>query len=87
MKLSIQDELNSNNSHEGGSLLGKKEPDNSRHFTKFLSLFIIGVLTCIYSIAEIVIALSIHSLALLTDGFHNFSDVIAIVIAYWAIKV
>jgi hypothetical protein len=88
MKLSIQE------TPEQSSLLEKNyhsidsEPSyKNPNFSKYLSLFIIGVLTLIYSVAEIVIALKMESLALLTDGFHNLSDVIAIAIAYWAIRV
>lgn len=88
MKLSIQDErIHEERIHEGGSLLGKKDRDDNQHTSKFISLFIIGAITAIYSVAEIVIAIYLHSLALLTDGFHNLSDVIAIGIAFWAIKV
>jgi Co/Zn/Cd efflux system component len=81
MNLSIQDPPEENVLIEKGNFASGK------NFSKFASLFIIGVITFVYSVIEIVIALHLHSLALLTDGFHNFSDVIAIIIAYWAIKV
>jgi len=37
-----------------------------------------------YSVFEIYLALYQNSLALLSDGFHNLSDVVALIIAFWA---
>lgn len=54
---------------------------------KVAALVAIGLLTSVYSLAEIAAALYFHSLALLSDGFHNLSDVIALVIAFWALRV
>tara|TARA_R110002050_G_scaffold233621_1_gene369539 strand:- start:1155 stop:1406 length:252 start_codon:yes stop_codon:yes gene_type:complete len=54
---------------------------------KLVSFVIIGALTLAYCIVEIVVALYMDSLTLLSDGFHNFSDVIALLIAFYAAKV
>jgi len=66
--------------------MGKKDknPENTR---KYAALIVIGILTCIYSLAEVAAALYFSSLTLLSDGFHNLSDVISLGIAYWALKV
>jgi Co/Zn/Cd efflux system component len=48
---------------------------------------VIGMLTGLFVVAEIAIALWIDSLVLLSDGFHNLSDVLSLYIAYWAQKV
>ncbi|KAJ3147979.1 hypothetical protein HDU89_005053 [Geranomyces variabilis] len=45
---------------------------------------IVGALTCAYSVAEIGVGLWLRSLLLLSDGFHNFSDVAALALAYLA---
>jgi zinc transporter 1 len=51
---------------------------------KKAAFVIIGGLTGIYCIAEIFYALRLSSLTLLTDGFHNVSDVVSLIIAWWA---
>jgi len=38
----------------------------------------------IYSLAELGVAIWLKSLALLSDGFHNLSDVVSLMIAIWA---
>jgi Co/Zn/Cd efflux system component len=51
------------------------------------SFAIIGIVTFLYVIFELVVALKLGSLTLLSDGFHNLSDVLALYIAFWASKV
>lgn len=51
---------------------------------KEVSFWVIGILTMSYVVVELGIALAQHSLTLLSDGFHNLSDVIALLIAFWA---
>eukprot|EP01089_Gocevia_fonbrunei_P013702 TRINITY_DN3569_c0_g1_i1.p1 TRINITY_DN3569_c0_g1~~TRINITY_DN3569_c0_g1_i1.p1 ORF type:complete len:450 (-),score=75.88 TRINITY_DN3569_c0_g1_i1:66-1415(-) len=51
---------------------------------KLISFVIIGGLTLLYVALELGIAVWLKSLALLSDGFHNLSDVISLFIAYWA---
>jgi Co/Zn/Cd efflux system component len=51
---------------------------------KAAAFVIIGGLTFIYCIAELIAALSLKSLTLLSDGFHNLSDVVSLYIAFWA---
>lgn len=63
------------------------EPRKQKPNSKILSLIIVGVLTSIYVVAELAIAIKNDSLVLLSDGFHNLSDVISIGIAYWALVV
>jgi len=53
---------------------------------KLVAFFAIGVLTAVFVVAEIGIALWIDSLVLISDGFHNLSDVVSLYIAYWAQK-
>jgi len=43
----------------------------------------VGAITTLYVIAELVVAILFDSLALLSDGFHNFGDLVALGIAYW----
>merc|ERR1712137_399719 len=56
------------------------------HVAKELAFWVIGVITLLYCIAELAIALFEGSLTLLSDGFHNLSDVISLGIAFWASK-
>jgi len=55
--------------------------------TKQVAFVSIGILTFLYCIFELTGALYAHSLVLMSDGFHNLSDVISLGIAYWAQKV
>lgn len=64
--------------------MGKRDKGSA---AKVTALVVIGLLTSLYSLAEIAAALYFHSLALLSDGFHNLSDVIALLIAFWALRV
>lgn len=48
------------------------------------ALAFVGFVTFAYSITEIVFALRIGSLALLSDGFHNFGDFASIGLAWFA---
>jgi len=65
--------------------MGKKHKDHG-NTSKYAALIVIGILTLLYSLTEIAAALYFTSLTLLSDGFHNLSDVIALVIAFWALK-
>jgi Co/Zn/Cd efflux system component len=60
-------------------------PARKRHsrsdYLKYSVLVLIGFLTLVYSVVEIAFGLKIDSLTLLTDGFHNLSDVVAIIVA------
>jgi len=51
---------------------------------KYWSIGFVGILTLGYSIFEIYLAILQGSLALLSDGFHNLSDVLALIIAFYA---
>lgn len=51
---------------------------------KAFAFFSVGLITLLYCLAELAAALYINSLALLSDGFHNLSDVVSLYIAYWA---
>lgn len=65
----------------------KKEINDSlnENFWKYFSLITIGILTLVYSISEIIFGIKLNSLTLLSDGFHNLSDVIALIIAFFAL--
>ena len=67
--------------------MNREVPKPNPNRKKIIALWIVGILTLLYVIAELVLAIFIHSLVLLSDGFHNLSDVISIGIAYWAIVV
>jgi hypothetical protein len=54
---------------------------------KEISFWVIGLLTLVYCVIELGVALYEDSLTLLSDGFHNLSDVISLYIAFWASKV
>jgi len=51
---------------------------------KLVAFVFVGVITLIYSVGELVVAIYLSSLVLLSDGFHNLSDVISLYIAFWA---
>jgi len=55
---------------------------------KFFALWIVGILTLIYSASELALFgyLPSHSVAMLTDGLHNLSDVAQLMVAYLALK-
>lgn len=57
------------------------------HELKGKNLFITIVLNVIITLAQVVGGLLSGSLALLSDALHNFSDVIALIIAWWAHQV
>ncbi len=41
----------------------------------------------LFVVAELAVALWTHSLVLMSDGFHNLSDVVSLYIAFWAQRV
>lgn len=55
--------------------------------SKIIALWTVGILTTIYVLVELGMAVWLKSLVLLSDGFHNLSDVVSIGIAYWSIVV
>ncbi len=67
-----------------GALRPKRIAMSHRHHVSGKYLFITIVLNLIITIAQIVGGLVSGSLALLSDAMHNFSDVLALVIAYVA---
>ncbi|KAH3758180.1 cation efflux family superfamily protein [Pelomyxa schiedti] len=52
--------------------------------TKSASLWFVGTATLLYSATELGFAVYTASLTLLSDGFHNLSDVVSIFVAHWA---
>lgn len=56
------------------------------HNVKGKNLFITILLNIIITLAQIIGGIFSGSLALLSDALHNFSDVIALVVAWWANK-
>jgi len=74
---------------EGGEYHAKKTPSNSSSESmqcdaKLAAFVIVGVLTLLYVVAELGVAIYLDSLVLLSDGFHNLSDVVSLYIAFWA---
>eukprot|EP01096_Ripella_sp_DP13-Kostka_P003713 TRINITY_DN1555_c0_g1_i2.p1 TRINITY_DN1555_c0_g1~~TRINITY_DN1555_c0_g1_i2.p1 ORF type:complete len:449 (+),score=179.73 TRINITY_DN1555_c0_g1_i2:66-1412(+) len=55
-------------------------------FWKELSIWTVAILTLLYCFVELAVALYYHSLTLLSDGFHNLSDVVSLYIALWAAR-
>jgi len=53
---------------------------------KGLLFGLVAGLTLIYCLAELAVGVYLQSLLLLSDGFHNLSDVASLYIAYWAQK-
>jgi len=66
--------------NEEGLVPHKKQPWDA----KLVAFAAIGVLTFIYVVGELAVAIYLESLVLLSDGFHNLSDVVSLYIAYWA---
>ncbi|KAN0009675.1 hypothetical protein ACTFIU_006972 [Dictyostelium citrinum] len=65
----------------------KKQKDIEKEpLSKSIAFITIGTLTMLYVIVELGAALYVGSLTLLSDGFHNLSDVVSLVIAWWAQK-
>jgi len=65
--------------------LPHNEHKSRKLFTiKTISFVVVGIITLVYTVAEIVIALQYKSLTVLSDGFHNLSDVVGLVIALTA---
>lgn len=69
------------------STLGRYKSSSEGFDVKAASFIVIGIITMIYVVVEIGAGVYVHSLVLLSDGFHNLSDVLALVIAYWAQQV
>eukprot|EP01132_Coremiostelium_polycephalum_P006169 gene6169-7683_t len=63
-----------------------KEEEDGCCNSKSIAFLTIGILTLIYVIVELAAALWVDSLTLLSDGFHNLSDVVSLYIAWWAQK-
>ena len=74
---------------EIGELLQSKLPEEEEHKfdQKTASLWFVGTATLLYTVLELGFAIYTASLTLLSDGFHNLSDVASIFIAHWAHKV
>jgi len=66
--------------------LNVQQPKSRGCTGKAFAFLSIGILSLIYVIAELAAALYLNSLALLSDGFHNLSDVVSLYIAWWAQK-
>ncbi|KYR02107.1 putative zinc transporter [Tieghemostelium lacteum] len=64
------------------------EPEKDRGCCnkKSIAFLSIGLLTFVYVLVELGAALYVGSLTLLSDGFHNLSDVVSLYIAWWAQK-
>jgi hypothetical protein len=52
--------------------------------SKLLVIFIMGIVTTIYSVGEVGLALWYNSLVIFADGLHNLSDGLALAVAFWA---
>ncbi len=61
--------------------------EHQHHEIKGKNLFITIVLNIIITVSQIVGGILSGSLALLSDALHNFSDVMALIIAWWANKI
>ncbi|NOX16424.1 MAG: cation transporter [Epsilonproteobacteria bacterium] len=63
------------------------EHHHHHHEVNGKNLFITIVLNIIITLAQIIGGIISGSLALLSDALHNFSDVLALILAYWSNKV
>jgi len=72
--------LRSSNQHS------PRSPQSEPWDIKQVAFVFVGVITLFYVIGELGVAITKDSLVLLSDGFHNLSDVFALYIAYWARK-
>jgi cobalt-zinc-cadmium efflux system protein len=63
------------------------EHHHHHHEVSGKNLFITIILNIIITVAQVVGGIFSGSLALISDALHNFSDVMALVIAWWANKV
>ncbi|GAM22483.1 hypothetical protein SAMD00019534_056580 [Acytostelium subglobosum LB1] len=71
--------------HGGHGSHGGHGKERSGGFnSKSFALISIGVLTLFYVLAELTAAIYTGSLTLLSDGFHNLTDVISLFVAWWA---
>jgi Co/Zn/Cd efflux system component len=59
---------------------------NFKKYFKQGTIILIGFLNLFDAVAEIIIGLSIDSLALFSDGIHNLSDVLTMIIALWVLN-
>ena len=66
--------------------MSEKHSHNHSHNVKGKNLFITIILNLIITLSQIVGGLLSGSLALLSDAIHNFSDVVSLVVAWWANK-
>ncbi|KAN0055520.1 hypothetical protein ACTA71_008633 [Dictyostelium dimigraforme] len=81
--------LNDDDDDENQYLISKnakKQDLEKEPLSKSIAFISIGTLTMLYVIVELGAALYVGSLTLLSDGFHNLSDVVSLVIAWWAQK-
>jgi cation diffusion facilitator family transporter len=65
---------------------GGKNHQEEDDWKKIVSFWSIGLLTAAYCIVEVAAGVYLSSLTLLSDAFHNLSDVASLYIAYWALK-
>ena len=61
--------------------------EHHHHEVKGKNLFITIILNIIITVSQVVGGILSGSLALISDALHNFSDVMALVIAWWANKI
>jgi len=71
-------------SHEHKHNKQQEKPSRFRCLSKKRGFQVVGIVTLLYCIAELAVAVATNSLTLLSDGFHNLSDVVALIIAYYA---
>lgn len=64
----------------------KEEAQDRFDCCKNFAFIFVGVLTLLYTLGELGFGVYMHVLVLLSDGFHNLSDVVALGIALWASK-
>lgn len=69
-------------------LISKPKEVQKDSTLKYFSMLIFALLNFVYSLVEIIFSTKLFtgSLSLLGDGVHNFSDVLALAVAFWADK-
>ncbi len=63
-----------------------REHEDRYAAVKTVAFVSVGIATLAYSLAELGVGVWFHALVLLSDGFHNLSDFLALAIGLWAAR-
>lgn len=60
--------------------------DDKHETSSLVPFYVVGLLTMTYAVSELFLGIAIDSLTIVSDAFHNLSDVLAVVICVLTIK-